>query len=120
MSALSLLSFFFFFNELERREKGTPAAGAKIRVVAKTSKPVANSGQVVAALASGINDLRADTPEIHGSCALLARSLWKNPPMRPRSDRCAHWRTHLKPESRAATRPEEMREGVRPHDGRIG
>lgn len=81
----SSLSFSFFFNELERREKGTAAAGAKNGLVAKTARLVANTRRHVAALFSTIKDLRADSPENHDSRALPARSLWKNRPARPLS-----------------------------------
>lgn len=148
--ALSTYSFFFFFNELERREKGTAAAGANTGLVAKTHRLVAIRMRFMAALFSTIKDLRADCPENHDSRALPARSPWKNRLARPlslkgcvvarpfrlaggtggtgqhggrvtaRADCCAHRRTHLKPEYRAATRPEGMREWVRPHGGRIG
>jgi len=99
---------------------------------------------------STINDLRAQTPKIPEFSALPALSLWKNRLVRPLSlkarvaarpfrlaggtggtgqyggrvtecaDCCAHRRTHRKPEYRAATRPERMREWVRPRGGRIG
>lgn len=147
---LSSYSFFFFFNELEREEKGATAAGAKIGLGAKPASLGAKSLRLGAALASRINDLRAATLEIPEFSALPASSMWKNRPARPLSlkggvvarpfrlaggtggsgqhggrvttcaDCCAHRRTHRKPEYRAATRPERRREGVRPHSGRIG
>ncbi|CAI8735375.1 hypothetical protein EMIT0158MI4_120127 [Burkholderia ambifaria] len=150
ISAPSTYSFFFFFNELERREKGTAATGAKIGLVAKTHRLVAIRMRFMAALFSTIKDLRADSPENHDSRALPARSLWKNRLARPLSlkarvvarpfrlaggtggsgqhggrmttcaDCCAHRRTHPKLEYRAATRPERRRKGVRPRCGRIG
>lgn len=146
----SSYSFFFFFNELEREEKGATAAGAKIRLGAKSPRLGAKARQRGVGVFSTIKDLRATTPEIPELSALRARTLWKNPPARPpallaravarpfrlaggmggtgqhggrvttRANCCAHRRTHRKPEYRAATRPERMREGVRPHGGRIG
>lgn len=83
ISAPSTYSFFFFFNELERREKGTAAVGAKTGLVAKTPRLVAIPMRFMAALFSTIKDLRADGPENHDSRALPARSLWKNRPAPP-------------------------------------
>lgn len=147
---LSSYSFFFFFNELEREEKGATAAGEKIGLGANAARMGAKSIEVGAALASRIKGLGADAPIIPEFSALPARTLWKNPPARPPAlsvravarpfrlaggtggagqhggrattcaDCCAHRRTHRIPEYRAATRPEGMREGVRPHGGRIG
>ncbi|WP_156187234.1 MULTISPECIES: hypothetical protein [Burkholderia cepacia complex] len=42
ISGPSPYSFFFFFNELERGDKGTAAAGAKTGLVAKAARLVAN------------------------------------------------------------------------------
>lgn len=147
---LSSYSFFFFFNELEREEKGAPATGAKIGLGAKSGRIGAKANPHGAGVFSTINDLRAKRPGIPEFSALPARSLRKNRPARPLSlkggvvarpfrlaggtggsgqhggrvttcaDCCAHRRTQRKPEYRAAARPERMREGVRPHRGRIG
>ncbi|WP_143059930.1 hypothetical protein [Burkholderia contaminans] len=83
ISAPSTYSFFFFFNELERREKEATAAGAKTGLVAKTARLVAYSLRPMAALFSTIKDLRAEGPENHDPRALPARSLWKNRLARP-------------------------------------
>lgn len=147
---LSSYSFFFFFNELEREEKGATAAAAKIGLGAKSTQLGAKGRPCGAGVFSTINDLRAKRPGIPEFSALPARSLWKKRSGRPPSlkggvvarpfrlaggtggtgqhggrvttcaDSCAHRRTHRKPEYGAATRPERMREGVRPHGGRIG
>jgi len=147
---LSSYSFFFFFNELEREEREATAAGAKFGLGAKTPRLGAKLMRHGAGVFSTINDLRARKPQSPEFPALPARSPWKKRLARPRSlkvrvvarpfrlaggtggsgqhdgrvtacaDCCAHRRTHRKPEYRAATRPERMRKGVRPHCGRIG
>jgi hypothetical protein len=66
----SPLLFSFSFNDLEREKEKASRPGARNRLMAKPPRLVADRGQPVAALATGINDLRARAGQNHELAAL--------------------------------------------------